>query len=133
VKVMGLNLTGYARGSYQLVVKNPGSNPSASVPFTITEGTPILTMASPNMASIGGAQPVVATLTGTYFYPTSIAAVSGNGLTDSPLPTTYLNATTLTVSQDLSGQSAGAYTLKVINPGSPAPLQSNTVAFTLNP
>lgn len=133
VKVLGLALGGYALGGYQLVVRNPGSNPSASVSFTVTEGTPVIASVNPNTASIGGTQPISATLTGTYFYPSSVVSVTGGGLTDSPLPTTWLTSTSLRVTQDISGQTAGAYTLKVINPGSPAPLQSNTAAFTLTP
>lgn len=133
VRVLGLDLSAYAIGGYQLRVTNPGSAASASVVLTVTEGTPTLTTVSPTSASVGGTQPVVVTLTGTYFYPSSVVVVSGGTLVNSPLPTTYVSSTSLTVSQDVSGQPTGAYTLKVLNPASPSPLSSNSVPFTLAP
>lgn len=131
--VSALALGGYAIGPYQLRVRNPGSAPSASVSFTVTEGQPALTQASPTSFSVSASQPVSATLTGTFLYASSVVHISGGGITDSPLPTTWLSPTSLRVTQDISGQATGAYTIWVVNPATPAPLVSNTLQVTLTP
>lgn len=130
--VTNLNLTALALGAWTLTVRNPGSNASAGVTFTVSEGTPVLTQVAPATGSVSATQPVSTTLTGTFFYPTSVVHAAGGGLTDTPLTTTYVSPTQLTSSADLSGTTPGSYTLWVVNPGSP-PLSSNTQPFTVGP
>jgi hypothetical protein len=132
LNVTGLNLTTYALGGWTIVVKNPGSTPSGGVVFTVSEGTPTLASANPASGSVSGVQPVTSTLTGTYFYPTSVVHASGGTITDTALVTTYVSATSVTASVDVSVATPGAYQIWVVNPGLP-PLQSNKIGFTVNP
>jgi hypothetical protein len=131
--VTGLALSSYPIGGYQLKVRNVGSNPSGAVSFTVTEGTPTLSMVMPSIVSVSAAQPTSATLTGTFLYATSAVHISGNGITDSVLPTTFLSSTQLRVTQDLTGVQTGTYSIWVTNPASPSPLSSNTMMVTVNP
>lgn len=133
VRVNGLALATYPIGSYQLKLRNPTSNPSASVSFTVTEGTPTLSQVNPSSISVSGTQPSSATLTGTFFYVTSTVHISGGTFTDSALPTTWVSPTQLTVTQSTVGVTPGMYQLWVVNPASPAPLASSMMTVTLTP
>jgi hypothetical protein len=144
INVSGLNLTTYALGTWTVTVTNPGSKPSAGVAFTINPGTPILTSMNPNTASQGATQPSTSTLTGTYFYPTSVVHVASGtvavgscpvpsaAVSDTPLITTYSSPTSLSATADLSQVQQGTYNLWVVNPGSP-PLTSAQVTFCVGP
>lgn len=123
--ISGWNLNSYALGTYSLTVTNPGSSSSGATGFTVSYGTPTITGINPtgapsNTVVDGG------TVTGTWFYPASVAYVDAgtNGLI--PMSTTYVSPTQLSVTQDLTGVPPGFYDVTVVNPG---PLTSNKTSF----
>jgi uncharacterized protein (TIGR03437 family) len=78
-------------GAYNLIVVNPGGPVSNSMGMIVQ---PVLTAISPNSAAVG-ASGVTITATGAGFVSTDVLAISQSN-TRSNLPTTYVNATTLT-------------------------------------
>ncbi|HTP51464.1 MAG TPA: MopE-related protein [Anaeromyxobacteraceae bacterium] len=124
-----------AIGLYDLAVKSPGGN-SSSLKFQVNEGTPVVSSVlatTKNCMAVGTY--VVATVSGQYLYPTSVAHVTGPGIQDSVLPTTCTGGSlvlgqcpngALAVQVDLTqtNTQTGTYTLTIVNPGYPNPLPS---------
>jgi len=122
--------SGLAVGLYDVGVRNPGGG-SSSLKFQVNEGLPVLNSVSTACVNLGSY--LVATAKGSYFYPTSVAHVSGPGVQDSVLPTSCGPGSlalgqcangTLSVVVDLTGQSPiqpGSYKITIVNPGYPTP------------
>jgi len=113
-------------GNYNLVVQNPGSQPSGAAPFAVLEGTALNIQITPTSARTNTV--VNGKVTGQYLYPTSVVYVDG-GSGNSPLPTVF-DGGALYVTTDLSGVPTGTYGVTVVNPG---PLVSAAVPFTVTP
>lgn len=138
-QVPNLVLGALAVGAYRVTVVNPGGTASNALTFAVNEGAPILASISPTSARTGTT--VAGTASGQYFYPSSVAHVTGPGLTDSALPTACAAAANglgqctggLSISADLTGIATGTYSVTVVNPGSPSPLVSLPQSFQVTP
>ncbi|HVP68524.1 MAG TPA: MopE-related protein [Anaeromyxobacteraceae bacterium] len=125
---------------YNIGVRNSGGG-SSSLKFQVNEGIPVLKSVSNTCVNLGSY--IVAAATGSYFYPTSVAHVSGPGVQDSVLPTTCASGNLvlgqcangmLNVVVDLTGQSPiqpGSYNITIVNPGYPTTNASQPIAVTV--
>ncbi|HZY04518.1 MAG TPA: IPT/TIG domain-containing protein, partial [Anaeromyxobacteraceae bacterium] len=133
--VSGLSLSGWDAGTYAVAVVNAGAQPSNSLGFTATPGTPALLSASPACVN-QGPTPTAVTLTGTNFAKPdaggnggSAAHAASASVPDYVVPgVTVVSPTTITVSFDSSAAIPDSYTLQIWNPG-PTILKSGTIAF----
>jgi hypothetical protein len=134
--VSGLSLSGWDAGTFSVAVVNAGAQPSNSLGFTATPGTPTLASVSPSACVMQSATPVALTLTGTNFAKPD---ASGNGgstvhassaaVADYTVPgVTVVNPTKITVDFDSSAAIPDTYALQIWNPG-PTILKSGTIAF----
>jgi hypothetical protein len=130
-----LDLTGLVAGPAELRLVNPGRLISNPVVFTIggAGNTPTLSQITPDNAPPGA--DVTLTATGTLFDSTTTLHVTGQGLIDLPLATTYVSASQITAVLPLGPGDGGgvrlipgAYQLFAINAAS-AP--STALPFTV--
>ena len=121
-----LDLSGLTPGVYQVLAANQsGQKLSSPVPFTINSNAPHVTTVNPNSGLQAHTVPV--TVTGSGFDPTSVIHfLQGSG--DVAEATTYVSATQLTCTIDLTSATAGTAEVAVFNSGN---LASNTVRFTV--
>jgi uncharacterized membrane protein len=115
-----------AAGSYAVVLTNPapgGGNSTLS--FPVNNPAPTLTSFSPAFSTVG-AGALTLTLNGSNFVSTSTVTYNG-----SPHPTTFVNASALTITLSAADQAtAGSYAVVVTNP---APGGGNsTLSFPVN-
>jgi hypothetical protein len=116
-----------AAGTVSVRVVNPAPGGGTSVPltFTVNDGAPVATSLAPNVVD-AGASSFLMTVTGTYFYPSSKITWKGANL-----PTTYVNATTLTTTVPASDVAAtGTVSVRVVTPA-PGGGTSVPVTFTI--
>jgi len=124
-------------GTYSLTVSNAAGNTS-TLAFQVNPGAPVVQSLSTTCVNVGSY--VSASATGQFFYPSSVAHVSGPGISNSVLPTACQLGNlvlgqcangTLDITVDLTGQTAiqpGSYTLTIVNPG---PLSSASTTITV--
>jgi hypothetical protein len=118
-----------ALGVYEVTAANPGGPASSPAHFQVNEGRPVLAQLSPATGASGATFTGIAT--GQYFYPSSSVHVFGGGLAETPVPTTWNPARPGELSVTVTLPAAGAYSVKVVNPGNPTPLESDPLPFTV--
>lgn len=130
-----LDLAGWTAQSYAVTVVNPGAQPSNGLAFTVTPGQPAIASISPSCVVQSAANTAVpVTITGSNFAGGAAASVvhaaSPPLVTDAIVPSTTVDASSITVTLDSTAAVAGTYTITVWNPGATI-LRSNGVSFTV--
>ncbi len=126
-----LDLTSVSPAAAQLRVVNPDQVISNGLPFDVTAAAPVVSTINPAQAVTRAGQPPGTTLSiavaGSGFIPSSQCHLSGPGLPEQGLGTTYGSGTALQCALDLSTTQPGAYSLTVVN----GAVDSNAVTFTV--
>jgi len=115
-------------GTLAITVNNvaPGGGTSAAVNITVATGTPVIASATPNSILTGSTDTTV-TITGSNFFPTSVAMIGATALS-----TTYVSSTQLTAVVPAANlASLGWLALSVQTAGSASATIAIPVATTL--
>ena len=117
-------------GTWTVTVVNPGSFSSSAFSFTVTSATPVITGISPDpVPGMSGAQSL--TINGNTFQSgATVTLRDPSGNTTTGQATTFNSTTQIVDSSFNNADTAGTWTVTVVNPGD---ITSNSYSFSVKP